>query len=41
MLDPETPLASPEDIGIPQCLDSVDAAIGVIRGLHEAWQRQG
>ena len=37
MLDPQTPLASPEDIEIPQCLDSADEAIAVIGRLHQAW----
>jgi hypothetical protein len=40
MLDPETPLASPEDIRIPTCLDSADEAIEVVRGLHDAWLKQ-
>jgi uncharacterized protein (TIGR00730 family) len=40
MLDPATPLASPDDIAIPRCLDNADEAIAVVRDLHAAWQRQ-
>jgi len=40
MLDSETPLASPEDIRIPQCLDSADDAIAVIGRLHQGWLKQ-
>lgn len=39
MLDPETPLASPQDMQIPRCLDNADEAIAVIAGLHEQWLR--
>ena len=39
MLDPRVPLASPEDIHIPQCLETADEAIAVVRGLHEQWLR--
>ena len=38
MLDPNTPLASQEDIKIPRCLDTADEAIAVVRVLHEAWR---
>ncbi len=41
MLDPSTPLANPEDIRIPQCLDTADEAIAVVRGLHDAWKKGG
>ncbi len=37
MLDPRMPLASPEDIHIPQCLETADEAIAVVRGLHTQW----
>jgi len=40
VLDSETPLASPEDIRIPQCLDSADEAIAVIGRLHQGWLKQ-
>ncbi len=40
MLDPRMPLASPEDIRIPRCLDTADEAIAVVRTLHEAWKKQ-
>lgn len=40
MLDPRTPLANPEDIRIPQCLDTADEAIEVIRHQHDAWSAQ-
>jgi uncharacterized protein (TIGR00730 family) len=40
MLDPATPLASPEDIHIPQCLETADEAIAVVRGLHDEWLKQ-
>jgi uncharacterized protein (TIGR00730 family) len=40
MLDPRTPLASPEDIRIPICLENADQAIALVRQLHETW-RQG
>lgn len=40
MLDSRTPLANPEDIRIPQCLDTVDEAIDVIRHQHDAWSAQ-
>ena len=39
MLDPRLPLASPEDMKIPHCLDTADEAIAVIRDLHAAWLR--
>ena len=41
MLDPQTPLASPEDIRIPMCLDSADEAIAVVAALHDAWRSAG
>jgi uncharacterized protein (TIGR00730 family) len=37
MLDPRLALASPEDLRIPQCLETADEAIAVIRGLHAKW----
>jgi len=38
MLDPKLALASPQDFQIPQCLDTADQAIAVIRDLHDAWR---
>jgi uncharacterized protein (TIGR00730 family) len=38
MLDPRMPLASPEDVRIPQCLETADEAIAVVRELHAQWQ---
>jgi uncharacterized protein (TIGR00730 family) len=38
LLDPRLALANPEDLEIPQCLDTADEAIAVIRGLHSQWQ---
>jgi len=40
MLDPRTPLASPDDIRIPRCLDTADEAIAVVHELHAAWLSQ-
>ena len=37
MLDPRLPMASPEDFQIPQCLDTADEAIAVVRDLHARW----
>jgi uncharacterized protein (TIGR00730 family) len=41
MLETNPPLASPDDIRIPRCLDTADEAIAVVRTLHEAWQTDG
>jgi uncharacterized protein (TIGR00730 family) len=38
MLRPDTPLASPKDMNIPQCLNSADEAIAVLRAEHAKWQ---
>jgi hypothetical protein len=38
MLDPRLPLASPEDMRIPRCLDSADQAIAVVKDLHAKWK---
>jgi len=40
MLDPGLSLASPEDLTIPQCLETADEAIAVIRDLQRKWQMQ-
>ena len=38
MLDPRLALANPEDLRIPQCLETADEAIAVVRDLHRKWQ---
>jgi uncharacterized protein (TIGR00730 family) len=38
LLDPRLALANPEDLEIPQCLETADEAIAVIRDLHTNWQ---
>ena len=38
MLDPRLALANPADLDIPQCLETADDAIAVIRELHGRWQ---
>jgi uncharacterized protein (TIGR00730 family) len=37
MLDPRLQLANPEDLKIPQCLDTADEAIAMVRQMHAAW----
>jgi len=38
MLDPRLALANPKDLDIPQCLETADEAIAVVRELHVQWQ---
>jgi uncharacterized protein (TIGR00730 family) len=38
MLDARLPLASPEDIKIPVCVDTADEAIAIVRDLHARWK---
>jgi uncharacterized protein (TIGR00730 family) len=38
MLDPRLALANQEDLQIPQCVDTADEAIAVVRELHRQWQ---
>jgi uncharacterized protein (TIGR00730 family) len=38
MLDPRLALASAADLEIPQCVDTADEAIALIRDRHAAWQ---
>jgi uncharacterized protein (TIGR00730 family) len=38
MLDPRLRLASPEDLAIPQCLETADEAIAVITEFHAKWR---
>jgi uncharacterized protein (TIGR00730 family) len=37
MLDPRLNLASAQDLQIPQCVDTADEAIAVVRDLHGKW----
>jgi uncharacterized protein (TIGR00730 family) len=37
LLTTQPPLANPEDIAIPQCVNSADEAISVIRAHHARW----
>jgi uncharacterized protein (TIGR00730 family) len=37
MLDPRLPLASATDLKIPQCVDTADEAIALIRDRHREW----
>ena len=39
MLRPEFPLANPEDIEIPLCVNTADEAITVIRKHHSLWRK--
>jgi uncharacterized protein (TIGR00730 family) len=38
MLDPRLPLASPEDMEIPHCVDTADEALALVREYHMAWK---
>ena len=38
MLDPRLALASAQDLQIPQCLETADEAIAVVRDLHAKWK---
>jgi hypothetical protein len=40
MLDPRLALASPDDLQIPQCLETADEAIAVVRDLHGKWRAE-
>jgi predicted Rossmann-fold nucleotide-binding protein len=40
MLDPRLALASPGDLQIPQCLETADEAIAVVRGFQGKWKRE-
>jgi hypothetical protein len=37
LLKPELPLASPQDITIPRCVNTADAAIALLRDHHAKW----
>jgi uncharacterized protein (TIGR00730 family) len=38
MLDPRLALASEEDLRLPQCVDTADEAIALVRNFHATWQ---
>ena len=40
MLRPDVPLASPEDMGIPVCVDDGPAIVQQIRKHYGEWQKQ-
>jgi uncharacterized protein (TIGR00730 family) len=40
MLDSRLHLANPEDLKIPQCLETADEAIAVVSELHAKWRAQ-
>jgi uncharacterized protein (TIGR00730 family) len=40
MLRPEFPLASPEDMQIPVCVDDGPGAIALLRNHHEKWRQR-
>jgi uncharacterized protein (TIGR00730 family) len=40
MLNPRFPLASPEDMKIPLCVNTADEAMTVIRKHHSTWRRE-
>jgi predicted Rossmann-fold nucleotide-binding protein len=40
LLLPQLPLANPEDMSIPRCVNTADEAIALIRVHHARWLRQ-
>jgi uncharacterized protein (TIGR00730 family) len=40
LLKPQLPLANSEDMAIPQCVNTADEAIALIRQHHDKWQAQ-
>jgi len=40
MLSSDPPLANPEDMNIPRCVDGADEAIALIRAHHSQWLRK-
>lgn len=40
MLDPQLHLANPEDLRIPQCVETADEAIAIVRDLQAEWLLQ-
>jgi uncharacterized protein (TIGR00730 family) len=41
LLKTQPPLANPEDMTIPRCVDTADEAIALIRKHHAGWRGQG
>jgi predicted Rossmann-fold nucleotide-binding protein len=41
LLTTKPPLANPEDMTIPSCVNTADEAIAVIREHHAKWRMQG
>ncbi len=39
MLRPDFPLASPEDMALPQCVEDGAAIVRIIQGHHEVWKK--
>jgi hypothetical protein len=39
MLETSPPLANPEDLQIPKCVDTADDAIAMVDGLHARWRQ--
>lgn len=39
MLRPDVPLASPEDLAIPQCVDDGPSILRIIRDHHDCWKK--
>jgi hypothetical protein len=37
LLRPQLPLASPEDLAIPRCVNTADEAIALLREHHARW----
>jgi uncharacterized protein (TIGR00730 family) len=37
LLKPQLPLANPEDITIPRCVNTADEAVAMLRGHHAKW----
>jgi hypothetical protein len=37
LLTTQPPLANPEDIAIPQCVNTADEAIALVRQRHAKW----
>jgi predicted Rossmann-fold nucleotide-binding protein len=40
LLRPDFPLANPEDLTIPHCVDSAEETIALIRGRNDEWLRE-
>jgi uncharacterized protein (TIGR00730 family) len=40
MLTTKPPLANPEDMSIPQCVENAEAAVGIIRKHYDEWRHE-